>query len=127
MSYKVQQIAIPKLRNGYLTDMREVRFENDKDITYLVLDCIKCNSKLHLGDKVEINIRTIKFNSFSEGWESFPGYLCVSAHKDGNNYYVYEFYKEGKEENEPYSQAFVRSKGIFDVGETYIFEYRKVK
>lgn len=123
MSYKVQQIAIPKLRNGYLTDMREVRFENDKDSTYVVLDCIKCNSKLHLGDRVEINTRTMKFNSFSEGWESFPGYLCVSAHRDSNNCYIYDFYKEG----EPYSQAFMRTKGIFDVGETYIFEYRKVK
>ena len=52
MSYKVQQITIPKLRNEYLTDMREVRFENEKDITYLVLDCIDGGADLSLMTKL---------------------------------------------------------------------------
>lgn len=131
MSYKVQQITIPHLKGDFLTDLREVRFENEKDITYLVLDCIDGGADLQLDDKVEVKVVSMKdcnpMSLTKEGWAFYPDYLCVSAHRDGNNHYIYDFYKKKEKENDPYSQAFMRLKGFLNVGDSYVFCYKKVK
>lgn len=136
MKYKVQEISIPRLKNDYLTDYRHVRFENEKDWTYMALDCFKGCSELYLGENVDAEIKSMRdYNPMllvKEGWCYFE-YICVSGHNDGPKddgvqYYIYDFYREGeKDEGVPYSQVFVRSKELFDVGESYVICYKKVE
>lgn len=122
---KVNGIEIPKLKGEYLTDFRTVRLGDYNGENWTV-DCFLIGLDLSVGDSVEFSVLPDKKDEIS-----YHGYLCVSANEDTNGYVMYEFYRapivDMNVEVKPYSTLLGRTKEKFTVGETYMFNYKKVK
>lgn len=122
---KVNGIEIPKLKGEYLTDFRTVRFGDDDGENWAI-DCFLGGSDLSVGDSVKFSVLPDKKDEIS-----YHGYLCVSANEDTNGYVMYEFYRapisDMNVEVKPYSTLYGRTKEKFIVGETYMFNYKKLK
>ena len=122
---KVNSVEIPKLRGDYFTDYRTVRF-GDGDGENWTIDCFLIGLDLSVGDNIEFSVLPDKKDEIS-----YHGYLCVSANEDSNGYTMYEFYRapivDMNVEVKPYSTLYGRTKERFTVGETYMFDYKKLK
>ena len=123
---KVNGIEIPKLKGEYLTDFRTVRFGDNYGNENWTVDCFLIGLGLSVGDIVKFSVLPDKNDEIG-----YHGYLCVSANEDINGYTMYEFYRAPivymNVEVKSYSTLFGRTKEKFTVGETYMFNYKKVK
>lgn len=123
---KVNGIEIPKLKGEYLTDFRTVRFGDDDGGENWTVDCFLMGIDLSIGDNVEFSVLPDKKDEIN-----YHGYLCVSANRDISGFTMYEFYRAPivtkNVEVKPYSILFGRTKEKFTVGETYMFNYKKLK
>ena len=129
-NFKVIEVSIPKLKNGYLTDYRTVRFDNKEDSWSV--ECFRGGHDISVNDKVEVSVRSMRdCNPMSlnkEGWNYYESYVCVSSNADIDDGILYEFHKEGDDSlNKPYSIIWGRSTEKFEVGDSYVFCYKKVE
>ena len=122
---KVNGIEIPKLKGEYLTDFRTVSFGDDDGENWTI-ECFLGGSDLSVGENVKVLVVPDESEEIS-----YHGYLCVSANEDSNGYTMYEFYRAPivymNVEVKSYSTLFGRTKEKFTVGETYMFNYKKIK
>ena len=127
-NFKVEEVSIPKLKNGYLTNYRTIRFVSKDE--YWSVDCFPNLLDIFVFDKAEVSVKLMKNSNpvslSEEGWIYEEGYLCVSSHDDTNDYIIYEFYKDGYGD-EPYSVIWGRTTEKFDVGDSYVFCCKKVE
>ena len=127
-NFKVEEVSIPKIKNGYLTDYLDFRFTNSNE--FWSVSCFPYWGKISILDKIDILVKSMTdCNPMSlnkEGWNYQEGYLCVSSHEDTDGYILYEFYREGSGDK-PYSTIWGRTKEVFDIGDSYVFCYKKVE
>ena len=136
---KVKGISIPKLKNDYRADYRDVRFSDRAE--YCAVTCLDGGYDLSAGGKVDVMVKSMRdCNPMSldrDNWTYFPDYLCVSEEEDDGSFeassdgcFSYEFYRasvsEEGTETKPYSDIYLRTRDRFTVGESYVFCYRKV-
>lgn len=121
---RVNDIEIPKLKGEYLTDFRTVRFSDDDE--NWTIDCFLIGLDLSVGDNIKFSVLPDKNDEIG-----YHGYLCVSASEEPNGYIMYEFYRaptvDKNVEVKPYSSLYGRTRKKFTVGETYMFNYKKLK
>ena len=133
-NFKVEEVSIPKIKNEYLTDFRTVRFSRVDDSQWTV-DCFMGGTDVSVNDEVEVSVKSMRdcnpSSLIRDGWGYFHDYLCVSSHKDTDDYCIYEFYRDAVKDNnevvKPYSFIFGRTTEKFNVGDSYVFCYRKVE
>lgn len=133
---EVKELTIPKLKNGYLTDYRTVRFGVKNTDEYWEIECFLGGSDLNLSEDVEVFIEDMREcnpvslrNDYPYG-KYFLNYLCVGATEDNDGFVYYEFYRapvldENSTEVKPYSILYGRSRESFTVGNEYVFGYAK--
>lgn len=135
-NFKVTEVSIPKIKEQYLTDFRNVRFEANED-EYWSIECWM-DTRAEYDKSVSILLAPTKttsaeevFNEFKKGG-FYNNYLCVSVFDDGNGYNVYEFYREALKDDhnkviKPYSTITGRTSEKFIVGEIYTLCYKPVE
>ena len=128
----VCQVAIPKLKGKYFTDLRTVTLSSDTDERVSV-DCLDGGNGLSVGDKAFVDIKSMRECSPTslrkENWDDYSdSYLCVSESRESKYAKNYEFYKPSVNgDSETYSIMFVTTfDNKFTVGEEYVLCYRKV-
>lgn len=128
----VCQVAIPKLKSKYFTDLRSVTLSSNTGERVSV-DCLDGGFGLSIRDKVSVDIKSMRDCSPTslnkENWDDyFDSYLCISESHETKYLTNYEFYKPSiNGDSDIYSTMFVTSyDNKFIVGEEYVLCYRKV-